>query len=559
MFDISIVFFLLWLHFFSFAGLVRITRSFPCQSSIDGTYDFLHCITREQLQVLVDTSSAQKWIVGPAGSGKTCLIVEKVIQLAEKILLHSLNEKILAVCYNRPLSVMLRKSFEVALADLLQGEEVSSVVDVKTFDKLLSDIIGSSFNVKDGEENVIRALDSLQQRTSSERSLFSYEHIFVDEGQDLYSDKWPDLLKMLHRTSEDPADEAEDLEPRFSWVCYDSNQHLHLSKIQLSPHLQNLRNSTRLYQVLRNTKKIFSQFEKYFEPTVQPSKPVGVYHGEDGLNIYWDDSLKSEATCEQVIVKHLEYLKQNGVQSKDICILLRDANKQMLGLNLGVEIQNAEELWANPENNKVVVESIRRFKGLQSKVVILYDPPFDEAEMKTRELLYTAFSRCYCYLVVISTARGCQALQSSAGLEISSTSTRVNYQGGHWELPSKRRHERTGDPGHNVRYKKMKEVAAAFDNYLLSLPNNAIEVSVRMQECNKLLPSVFRNLLLHPQYSDVTQPALREIVALLEYDVLRHSTNSLHYQKDMDAMKEVIDASTETGEVNDKVGKVLGF
>ena len=108
-------------------------------------------------------------------------------------------------------------------------------------------------------------------------------------------------------------------------------------------------------------------------------------------------------------------------------------------------------------------------------------------------------------------------------------------------------------------YKKMKEVAAAFDNYLLSLPNSAIEVSVRMQECNKLLPSVFRNLLLHPQYSDVTQPALREIVALLEYDVLRRSRNLLHYEKDMKAMKEVIDASTETGEVNDKVEKVLGF
>ena len=514
------------------------------------------------MQVLVDTSSAQKWIVGPAGSGKTCLIVEKGIQLAEKILLHSLNEKILAVCYNRPLSVMLRKSFEVALADLLQGEEVSSVVDVKTFDKLLSDIIGSSFNLKDGEENVLRALDSLQQRTSSERSLFSYEHIFVDEGQDLYSDKWPDLLKMLHRTSEDPADEVEDLEPRYFWVCYDSNQHLHLSKNQLSPHLQNLRNSTRLYQVLRNTKKIFSQFEKFFEPTVQPSKPVGVYHGEDGLNINWDDSLKSEATCissEQVIVKHLEYLKQNGVQSKDICILLRDANKQMLGLNLGVEIQNAEELWTNPENNKVVVESIRRFKGLQSKVVILYNLPFDEAEMKTRELLYTAFSRCYCYLVVISTARGCHALQSLAGLKISSTSTRGNYQGGPLELPSKRRHDSTSDPGCNVLYKKMKEVAGALDNFLLNLPNSEIEDSERMQEYNKLLPSVFQNLQFHPQHSNVAQPALREIVALLEYDVLRYSRNSFHYQKDMDVMKKVIDVSTERGEVNDKVGKVLVF
>ena len=459
--------------FFSFVGLVRIIRGFPCQSSIDTTYEILHVITSEQVQALCDNSSAQKWIVGPAGSGKTCLIVEKVIQLAEKILLHHLNEKILVVCYNRPLSVMLRKSFEGALTDLLQGEELNSVVDVKTLDKLLSDIIGSPFNPKDGEKNVIRALHSLRQSTSSERSSISYEHIFVDEGQDLYSDKWLDLLKVLHRTSEDPANAADDLEPRYFWVCYDSNQHLHLSKEQLSPHLRkNLRDSTRLHRVVRNTKNIFSQFVKYFEPIVQPLKPVGVYQGEDGLNINWDDSLKSGVgSGKQAIVKHLEDLTKNGVQSRDICILLRDANKQTLDLNLGVEIQNAEELWTNAENNKVVVESVRRFKGLQSKVVILYDPPFDEAEMKTRELLYTAFSRCYCYLIVISTTCGCQALQSSAGLTSSLTSTSTdsrylspspraltggNYQGGLRELPSKRRHDSTADPGHNVLYKKMK-------------------------------------------------------------------------------------------------------
>ena len=76
---------------------------------------------------------------------------------------------------------------------------------------------------------------------------------------------------------------------------------------------------------------------------MQPLKPVGVYHGEDGLNINWDDSLKSGAASgEQAIVKHLESLTKNGVQSRGICILLRDANKQTLDLNLGVEIQNAD-------------------------------------------------------------------------------------------------------------------------------------------------------------------------------------------------------------------------
>lgn len=62
-----------------------------------------------------------------------------------------------------------------------------------------------------------------------------------------------------------------------------------------------------------------------------------------------------------------------------------------------------------------------------------------------------------------------------------------------------------------------------------------------MHEYNELLPSVSQNLL-HPQYSDVTQPALREIVVRFEYDVLRRSRNSLHFQKDMESMKKVIDA-----------------
>lgn len=62
-----------------------------------------------------------------------------------------------------------------------------------------------------------------------------------------------------------------------------------------------------------------------------------------------------------------------------------------------------------------------------------------------------------------------------------------------------------------------------------------------MHMYNELLPSVSQNLL-HPQYSDFTQPALREIVPQFEYDVLRRSRNSLHYQKDMESMKKVIDA-----------------
>ncbi len=62
------------------------------------------------------------------------------------------------------------------------------------------------------------------------------------------------------------------------------------------------------------------------------------------------------------------------------------------------------------------MESIRRFKGLESKLVILYNPPFED-KSGNRELLYTAVSRCVCYLIVITTKDGCKALKSNQGIQ----------------------------------------------------------------------------------------------------------------------------------------------
>ena len=69
--------------------------------------------------------------------------------------------------------------------------------------------------------------------------------------------------------------------------------------------------------------------------------------------------------------------------------------------------------------NYAVVETVSRFKGLESKVVILFNPAFIGSEASfTQEMLYIAVSRCSCFLVVISTEEGCNALKSDAGLEL---------------------------------------------------------------------------------------------------------------------------------------------
>jgi len=397
--------------------------------SIDESHRVLVCKTRKQLEVLLN-STAEQWITGPAGSGKTWLLMEKVETLAKEALLRDTGEKILVVCYNKPLSKMFSTTFSQYLNDLLQNsvsEDLSSVVKVATFDELLYEITEMMSGDTDGEreKHVARAVELLQRGTVS---IEQYDHIFVDECQDLCGAEWPILFAKLQKNTDDQLCGEDDyafLEPKYIWYLYDTNQHLRLSHQQPQFLKKAYKKTTKLSVVLRNTGNVFHQSRKYFKSKVTGNLKLG--HDEFGLPIKWDDSLPATTVTERegaaAIWKHIENLRQNKVKDRDICVLVRNkdiSNKLKAELKLlKVETQDAEERFETVQA-KIIVESIWRFKGLESKVVILYNPPFFEGKdwtvKRTNELLYTAVSRCFCYLVVVTTKRGCKALQSPKGL-----------------------------------------------------------------------------------------------------------------------------------------------
>ncbi len=405
-------------------GLTHISLSLSY--AIEKSHEVLVFKTREQLKVLLNTTSEER-ITGPAGSGKTWLLKEKVKILAEKALLRDTKEKILVVCYSKPLSKMFLKTFEQHLVNRLPDGELSSVLEVKTFDKLLCEITGSKLGDSDREkeESVSSAVNLMKQRPAP---IQRYDHVFVDECQDLYGD-WPNLFKTLLKDDDelpyddDEDDDDDDSEPKHIWFLYDTNQYLRLSE-QL--HRQDkliLKESHKLTEVLRNTENVSQQSRKYYKSTVR-----ALGHCEIGLPIKWDGSLRDTAVTERegakVILKHIHEFRQHKVQERDICILVKNSEiRDRLSSELqriGVESQDAEKLYEE-DQNKIIVESIRRFKGLESKVVVLYNPPFcedkDRSVKRTNELLYTAVTRCVCYLVVISTKHGCKALQSKEGIQ----------------------------------------------------------------------------------------------------------------------------------------------
>ena len=414
-----------------YCRFVGVAHTGPClSSSIDKSLGVLVFKTREQLQVLLD-STAEQWITGPAGSGKTWLLMEKVKRLAEKALINETGEKILVVCYNRPLSKMFSTTFKQYLNNWLEyvSEELSSVVKVVTFDELLYEIteVKSGSSDQEKREHVAEAVKLLEKGTSSNQQ---YDHIFVDECQDLCGDKWPILFKKLQKDANDLFDESDDEgESKHIWFLYDTNQYLRLSDQQHQFFRKNLKKTTRLSSVLRNTGNVFKQSRKYYKSKVTGELQLG--HSEDGLSIEMDDSLSSTKDPKyqgaKAIRKHIFKLRLHNVKDKDICVLVKNVgirNELKAKLtHLGVKTQDAEELFDTTKGqNNVIVESIWRFKGLESKVVILYNPPFFEDKdwtvKTTNEILYTAVSRCFCYLVVITTKQGCRALQSLKGIHV---------------------------------------------------------------------------------------------------------------------------------------------
>ncbi len=441
------------------------THISPCLSySIDNNHKEMVFKTKKQLEVMLNSTSEQ-WITGPAGSGKTWLLMEKVKLLAEKALLRDTKEKILVVCYNRPLSKMFLKTFKRHLTNSLPDGDLSSVLEVKTFGKLLWDITGLKLGDSDQEKekHVSIAVNLMEQRP------IQYDHVFVDECQDLYGD-WPMLFKTLQKGDDD------DHEPKHVWLLFDTNQYLGLREEQHQQHYKNLKNSTKLTKVFRNTGNVFQQSRKYYKSTVTGDPILG--HCETGLAIRWDGSLKNTVVSEregvQEILKHLQELRQNKVQTRDICILVKtaDIRKSLISelQRVGVQSQDAEKLYeltASKENqSEIIVESIWRFKGLESKVVVLYNPPICEVigSVSRTKYLYTAISRCFCYLVVITTKRGCEALQSEKGIQrirrsqvgasLKKSSEKraleTQYESGHPESLYKRNIEGDDDVGDGV-------------------------------------------------------------------------------------------------------------
>lgn len=421
---------------------------------VDRIEEILNFKTGELVKLLAGHYPPKLWISGPAGSGKTMLLLEMARSLLSSIMKKGKDEKILVVCFSSVLRTRLQSILETPWKESYP-EIIGNCLHVTTFTQLIDEIfrlsgeeeedtylhrlfkrrkkspewseIGSHFIMEAGL-SVKSAIKHLQTGNSPFYGM--YDHIFVDDGEDMFGSKWPDLLKLMHKSSVTPNCKIEqDLlkPPGYFWVMYDLNQCLNPLRSSCSLPSEYFCNIAELKKVFRNTGYIFRQSKKYFKPSMTTETDITLGHGEEGLPIKWDTSLRFrnviDSEVSDVIIAHLRDLQSKHVQERDICILVesisrRKSLRRALSLK-SIETQSGKGLVEN-NDNKIVVESVKSFKGLESKVVILVDPRYEDHFDPRRciaQLLYIAVSRCSCYLIVITTQDGERALKSERGIQ----------------------------------------------------------------------------------------------------------------------------------------------
>jgi len=327
-------------------------------------------LTEQQFAVL-DRLSRQRRVsvIGGAGTGKTVLALEKAKRLARE------GFRVLLTCFNRPLADHLWRS-----AGAIEG------LTVLTFHQLCShfategridlpDYAGlpapPEFYEVVMPNAMLAALDRVEQR---------FDAVIVDEGQDFLESWWDPLQFAL-----------ADPERGVLYVFHDDNQRVY----RRVPSFPNDLFEIPLNDNLRNTRRIHAATSRFYH-----GEPLRA-SGPEGREVEYVE-VESSAAIEGAVGEVLRrLLEAERVPLADIAVLLGWSESSPLRKDTHI---GAFPVTRDPaaEPGKVLLDSVRRFKGLERPVVILTAidglPPDEEDA-----LLYVGLSRARVQLIVVAT------------------------------------------------------------------------------------------------------------------------------------------------------------
>lgn len=322
-------------------------------------------LTTQQKNILRQLKRRKTAIIeGGAGTGKTVLALEHAINLSEQGL------SVLLLCYNKSLGNNLKIRTEMyETVHAMSFHEFCSwrirQVKASTRRDLLSE---SEMTYPNGDLYDVLMPDSLIN--SYDICPIEYDVVIVDEGQDFRDEFWLSIEILLDRK-----------EQTNFYIFHDSNQSIYTSIDSLPI------NDAPLYLLdnCRNTAPIHNLAYKYYNGIeIEPPDLAG----DSNLWIDCEESNKSQADEIASLINRL--IISERISPSDITILTIGNFSLAKELLATSKFSKYFQYKGVGQNDLVLVETAKRFKGLESKLVILW---ILNDEDVSDSLLYVSISR----------------------------------------------------------------------------------------------------------------------------------------------------------------------
>lgn len=341
------------------------TLSFSVSVALVEADEEFRVLEPAQYQVLdYITDIPRALIQGGAGTGKTVIAIEEAIRSAKT------GRRTLLTCHSKPLAKHLKQK--------LKDIENLTVEGFHTLCGQMSHQAGipvpSNIKERDLYEN---ALPSALYNAMEIEPALKWETIIVDEGQDFRQDWWIAIESCLRNNGR-------------LRVFMDCNQRVYGNTGNTAHDLSVV--PIRLSRNLRNTKNIHKASSVHY------SGPDIIADGPDGLDVSWINAKSIDAKIKAAHKEFRRLVFNEEVAPSDIAVLANDriTKEGFIARCSGTSIPltDAEVM----ELEGAVVDTVRRFKGLERPVIILI---VSGDELERTELAYVSFSRARAYLCVV--------------------------------------------------------------------------------------------------------------------------------------------------------------
>ena len=315
-------------------------------------------MTRQQASILNFLQEQPTAVIhGPAGTGKTMLAIEKANMLASK------GEKVLYLCFNEFLVSYLKEHYK---------DTGIIFHNIRSLAEELMPHVECSIS-----EIIPRFTEYFQNEYDD--CLWSYNNVVIDEGQDIPES----ILEHISILT--------DMLNGHYYVFYDKNQYIMMHK---STRWLDTYGDCRLvlYKNCRNTAEI----ARTIGTTVENIKKDVYINDLSGI-IPKGSFYKTPKELIAVVSDFVTRMLQDKLKVEDVVILTIDSvKKSMLQNNMHI---GSIPISTTPKKGHILFTSVRKFKGLEAKAILLIDIYVDKLDDELhKRLIYVGCSRANTYL-----------------------------------------------------------------------------------------------------------------------------------------------------------------